>query len=87
MRLLGWVAKAVLFLLLAGFALKNSEMVTLRYFLGQEWSAPLSQMPKKPVTEVECARKRDPLKRAASLGGAVPNCNAVPLRVLRQIVA
>jgi uncharacterized integral membrane protein len=41
-RLLGWVAKAVLFLLLVGFALKNSEMVTLRYFLGQEWSAPLA---------------------------------------------
>jgi lipopolysaccharide assembly protein A len=41
-RFLGWVAKAVLFLLLVGFALKNSEMVTLRYFLGQEWSAPLS---------------------------------------------
>jgi uncharacterized integral membrane protein len=41
-RLLGWVAKAVLFALLVGFALKNSEMVTLRYFLGQEWSAPLS---------------------------------------------
>jgi uncharacterized integral membrane protein len=41
-RALGWVAKAVLFLLLVGFALKNSEMVTLRYFLGQEWSAPLS---------------------------------------------
>ena len=44
MRFLGWVAKAVLFLLLVGFALKNSEMVTVRYFLGQEWSAPLSLM-------------------------------------------
>jgi putative membrane protein len=41
-RAVGWVAKAVLFLLLVGFALKNSEMVTLRYFLGQQWSAPLS---------------------------------------------
>jgi uncharacterized integral membrane protein len=41
-RFLGWVARAVLFLLLVGFALKNSEMVTLRYFLGQAWSAPLS---------------------------------------------
>jgi uncharacterized integral membrane protein len=41
-RALTWVAKAVLFLLLAGFALKNSEMITLRYFLGQQWSAPLS---------------------------------------------
>jgi putative membrane protein len=41
-RAVGWVAKAVLFLLLVGFALKNSEMVTLRYFLGRQWSAPLS---------------------------------------------
>ena len=42
MRFLGWIGKAVLFLALAGFALKNSEMVTVRYFLGQEYHAPLS---------------------------------------------
>lgn len=42
MRVVGWVAKAVLFVLLVGFALKNSEMITLRYFLGQAWTAPLS---------------------------------------------
>lgn len=42
MRYLSWLARALLFLILAGFALKNSEMVTLRYFLGQEWRAPLS---------------------------------------------
>jgi uncharacterized integral membrane protein len=42
MRFLVWVAKGALFLALAGFALKNSEIVTLRYFLGQEWRAPLS---------------------------------------------
>ena len=42
MRVVGWVAKAVLFLLLVGFALKNSEMVTLQYFLGRAWTAPLS---------------------------------------------
>jgi uncharacterized integral membrane protein len=42
MRVLSWIAKGVVFLALAGFALKNSEIVTLRYFLGQEWRAPLS---------------------------------------------
>ena len=42
MRVVGWVAKAALFVLLVGFALKNSEMITLRYFLGQAWTAPLS---------------------------------------------
>jgi putative membrane protein len=36
------VVKVVLFLLLLGFATRNSESVTLRYFLGLEWQAPLS---------------------------------------------
>lgn len=34
--------KIVLFLLLLGFAARNSEMVTLRFFLGLEWQSPLS---------------------------------------------
>jgi len=34
--------KIVLFLLLLGFAALNSDSVTLRYFLGIEWQAPLS---------------------------------------------
>jgi len=34
--------KIVLFLLLLGFAALNSDSVTLRYFLGMEWQAPLS---------------------------------------------
>lgn len=34
--------KIVLFLLLLGFAALNSDSVTLRYFLGLEWQAPLS---------------------------------------------
>ena len=42
MRYLSWIAKLALFLLLLGFALKNTEPVALRYFLGQEWRAPLS---------------------------------------------
>lgn len=42
MRLLALILKIVLFLLLLGFAAKNSEPVVVRYFLGLEWQAPLS---------------------------------------------
>lgn len=42
MRALSWIARLVLFLLLLGFALKNTEPVAVRYVLGQEWRAPLS---------------------------------------------
>ena len=42
MKSLTLVVKVVLFLLLLGFATRNSESVTLRYFLGLEWQAPLS---------------------------------------------
>jgi lipopolysaccharide assembly protein A len=34
-------AAAALFVLLLGFAVKNSDSVALRYFLGLEWHAPL----------------------------------------------
>jgi len=34
--------KIILFLLLLGFAARNSELVTLRFFLGFEWQTPLS---------------------------------------------
>jgi len=36
------IVKVVLFLLLLGFAALNSDSVTLRYFLGLAWDAPLS---------------------------------------------
>ena len=42
MRYLRWIVNPVLFLLLLGFALKNTEPVTVRYVLGLQWSAPLS---------------------------------------------
>ena len=42
MRYLGWIAKFMLFLLLLGFALKNTDAVIVHYFLGLEWRAPLS---------------------------------------------
>jgi uncharacterized integral membrane protein len=41
-RIVRYVALIALFLLFFGFALKNTEPVTVRYFLGQEWRAALS---------------------------------------------
>jgi lipopolysaccharide assembly protein A len=41
MRYVSWVLRLLLFLLLLGFAVKNSEIVTLHYYLGYEWQAPL----------------------------------------------
>jgi len=41
MRYVLWFARIVLFLLLLGFAMKNSEPVVVRYFFGQEWQGPL----------------------------------------------
>ena len=41
MRYVLWLLRIVLFLLLLGFAVKNSETVTLHYYLGYEWQAPL----------------------------------------------
>lgn len=41
-RLLGWLLKGVLFLLLLGLAVKNSEPVVLRYYFGFEWHAPMA---------------------------------------------
>ena len=42
MRMLGWLVKIVVFLLLLGFAFKNTDAVTVRYFLGFQWQAPLA---------------------------------------------
>jgi uncharacterized integral membrane protein len=41
MRYLGWLIKGVIFILLLGFALKNSEQVTVHYYLDYVWEAPL----------------------------------------------
>ena len=41
MRYISWLLRIFLFLLLLGFAAKNSETVTLKYYLGYEWQAPL----------------------------------------------
>ncbi len=41
MRYLIWSLRIMLFLLLLGFALKNDQSVTLRYFLGYAWETSL----------------------------------------------
>jgi putative membrane protein len=42
MRILFLLLKTLVFLLLLGFAFKNSDSVVVRYFLGLEWQAPLA---------------------------------------------
>ena len=41
MRYLLWLLKFALFMLVLSFAVKNTEMVTVRYYLGHEWQGPL----------------------------------------------
>jgi len=41
MRYLNWLLRAVLFIVLLGFAVKNDQPVTLRYFFGFEWQSSL----------------------------------------------
>jgi uncharacterized integral membrane protein len=41
MRYLNWILRAALFLMLLGFAVKNDQLVVLRYFFGYEWQASL----------------------------------------------
>jgi uncharacterized integral membrane protein len=41
MRYVIWILKFTLFVLVLTFAVRNTEMVTVRYFLGWEWQLPL----------------------------------------------
>jgi lipopolysaccharide assembly protein A len=41
MRYVLWIVKLGLFVLMLTFAVKNTEPVTVTYFLGQQWRAPL----------------------------------------------
>jgi uncharacterized integral membrane protein len=41
MRYVLWLVKFVLFALVLTFAIKNTDAVAVRYFLGYEWRAPL----------------------------------------------
>ena len=42
MRYLTWAFRILLFVLLFGFALKNSDPVTVRFYLGAQWEASLA---------------------------------------------
>ena len=41
MRYLSWTFRLLLFVLLFGFALKNADPVTVRFYLGTHWEASL----------------------------------------------
>jgi putative membrane protein len=41
MRYMIWLLRAVLFLILFGFAMKNDQPVVLHYFFGREWQTSL----------------------------------------------
>ena len=41
MKYISWAVRIVIFLLLLGFALKNTDPVFVRFYLGAEWQAPL----------------------------------------------
>ncbi|MBI3526475.1 MAG: LapA family protein [Betaproteobacteria bacterium] len=42
MRYLSWAFRILLFVLLFGFALKNSDPVNVRFYLGAHWEASLA---------------------------------------------
>ena len=39
MRYFNWILRVALFIVLLGFAVKNDQPVTLRYFFGYEWQS------------------------------------------------
>ncbi|MGA7750204.1 MAG: LapA family protein [Gallionella sp.] len=41
MSYFNWILRAALFIVLLGFAVKNDQPVTLRYFFGYEWQSSL----------------------------------------------
>jgi len=41
LRIITWIISLALFLAALGFAVKNSALVTLHYYLGASWQAPL----------------------------------------------
>lgn len=41
MRIFVWIFRIFLFVFLFGFAVKNDQLVTLKFFFGSEWQLPL----------------------------------------------
>ena len=42
MKYLIWLLRLVVFAIVLGFALKNIDPVTVRFYLGSEWNAPMA---------------------------------------------
>jgi lipopolysaccharide assembly protein A len=42
MRYISWLSGFFLFLLALGFAVKNSDLIVVSYYLGYQWQAPKS---------------------------------------------
>ena len=42
MRYLRWIMRLLVLIVLLGFAIKNTDPVSVHYFLGWEWRAPLA---------------------------------------------
>ncbi|MCB1938019.1 MAG: LapA family protein [Rhodocyclaceae bacterium] len=41
MRILIWIIRLAVFFVLFGFAVKNDQLVTLKFYMGGEWQLPL----------------------------------------------
>ena len=41
MKYLAWILKFALFVLVLTFAVRNTDLVTVRYYFGSEWQTPL----------------------------------------------
>jgi uncharacterized integral membrane protein len=42
MRILVWILRLAVFVLILGFAAKNTQPVLVRFYLGNQWEAPLA---------------------------------------------
>jgi len=42
MRYLRWIVRVLVFVVLFGFAIKNTDPVSVHYFMGWEWRTPLA---------------------------------------------
>ncbi|KAA3651165.1 MAG: LapA family protein [Proteobacteria bacterium] len=41
MRIIVWIIRLAVFLVLFGFAVKNDQLITLNFYMGEQWQLPL----------------------------------------------
>ncbi|WP_323003413.1 LapA family protein [Denitromonas sp.] len=41
MRIIVWIIRLAVFLVLFGFAVKNDQLITLNFYMGKQWQLPL----------------------------------------------